>query len=208
MPWVGSNINTNLEGTTMSFSLHTAKIFLTYPQCPLSREHMLIWISCLVTPHPLVNWLVARELHEDGQYHLHILLEYQTKLNLRDEAFFDVLVDESGNSCNYHPNIQSCRSHVKCGDYCRKEDQEPIDNWPYGGFVNPWEMALSCLNKEDFLAAIKIAAPKDYILHYERLLIFADFHYTEAVPEYATPVDCAPIVCPTIVSDWTENVKN
>lgn len=101
------------------FRMESKKYFLTYPQCPLTSEEYLLWISTkCATPF---KYVIAQELHKDGTPHLHVYLELEKALSLTDAQFFDVPPTESPERPNYHPNIQSVRSPKAVQDYCIKE---------------------------------------------------------------------------------------
>lgn len=63
------------------------------------------------------QWLVARELHENGKVHFHGWVKYIKTIDVKNERAFDV--------CGVHPNILSPRNGgkawknycLKCGDY-------------------------------------------------------------------------------------------
>lgn len=46
------------------------------------------------------TYIVARELHEDGNYHIHAYLELDSKINVTNPLTFDLVVDGQ----RYHPN--------------------------------------------------------------------------------------------------------
>ena len=94
----------------------TAKrVFLTYPQCGcLDRAFVANAIKAKAT----VVWIVvARELHKDGEPHLHVACEFANKLNIKDSRYFDIE--------GKHPNVQPLKKMRECLAYVTKEDEEP-----------------------------------------------------------------------------------
>lgn len=86
-----------------SFRLNSQTLFLTYPKCPKLPEELLVHLQKIFK---LDSYLIAREQHMDGTFHLHAYLRLEKKINIKDEKKCDWRVDDT----NYHPNIQGCRS--------------------------------------------------------------------------------------------------
>lgn len=82
-----------------NWRFNAATIFLTYPQCSLTREQLLEELHKLFE---IKEYVVAQELHQDGQPHLHAFLKLERKINKRTSNFADVL--------GFHPNITAPRS--------------------------------------------------------------------------------------------------
>lgn len=100
--------------TSPKFHLVASHWFLTYSQCPVSKEDMLDHIQDL--PIELKNYIVAHELHKDGNDHLHVYI-WNKRKNIYSPAFFDY-TDDEGNV--YHPNIEIVRNDLKVQKYCKK----------------------------------------------------------------------------------------
>lgn len=87
--------------------------FLTYPQCSLAKEDLLDALKAKVD---VVEYVVASELHQDGNPHLHafIALRGQLLWNAKKHPdFWDV--------DGHHPNVQIARSWKCCIAYCKKD---------------------------------------------------------------------------------------
>lgn len=100
----------------MAFRLNARNVFLTYPKCDASRERLQEALSDL-QPKPL-QWAIAREEHKDGTLHLHALVGYGAKVNIRDERHWDF--------DGFHPHVEAVRSTKATLAYCQKEDPEPL----------------------------------------------------------------------------------
>jgi len=104
------------ENFAMSFRFNSKSFFLTYPQCEAPKEELMNHLDELSE----LEWcVVSREQHEDGNYHLHAVGQFITKVNWRNPNCFDYL--------GFHPNIQSPRNLkavieyvCKDGDTCSK----------------------------------------------------------------------------------------
>ena len=147
------------------FRLNATKVFLTYPQCPLSKEEAL---QLLQQKHPVEEYCIAQETHEDGGKHLHILLKFSRKVNYKEEDCLDLQT--------YHPNIQRPRSEKHVHKYCHKEDKEPLCTITQNGQV--WRDALSQSTEEGFFKVLREGAPRDYILFHDRIKSFAVNKFT------------------------------
>ena len=69
--------------------------------------------------------LVARELHADGNPHLHVFLTCKKKFDTCKADFFDL--------GDYHGNYQVARNSDDVIDYCRKADPTPLTFGVYVG---------------------------------------------------------------------------
>lgn len=103
----------------MSFRFNAKTVFLTYPQCALSKEEVLERIT---QKFPIQDYIVAREKHEDGSPHLHCYFKFVKKVDSRDARVFDVV--------DSHPNIKSLTkvSAIKNAQKYAKKDGDFITN--------------------------------------------------------------------------------
>jgi hypothetical protein len=81
-----------------SFRINSKKVFLTYPQCTATKEMLL---ADLKLKGDIDAYVVAREMHKDGSFHLHAYVAYVKKLNLHSPKCFDF--------AGFHGNYQSVR---------------------------------------------------------------------------------------------------
>jgi len=105
--------------STSNFQLCTKQLFLTYPQCPIDKEQAYD-ILCHVFGDNLELLLVAKELHANGDPHLHVYARLKETLRIRDSKFADLTCPVTG-TC-YHGNYQGCRSAKNVLKYCTKKD--------------------------------------------------------------------------------------
>jgi len=86
--------------------------FLTYPQTDIvSCESLLNYLSDL--PDSLLEYLIAEELHKDGNLHLHAYVKFQNGVCLSDAPTVFTFTSKSG---NYQPT----RSPQAVIAYCSK----------------------------------------------------------------------------------------
>lgn len=121
-----------------SFRIAAKSFFLTYPQCSLEKEELKDFL-CL---KGRVNYyLIGRERHEDGNFHLHALVTYDRKLNVKRENFFDF--------DGFHPNVQAAKNIPALKNYISKEDESPLTNSEHVE-INLYDMARSTGEEEYF----------------------------------------------------------
>jgi len=159
----------------MPFRLNSKSFIVTYPQCNLDKQLVLEWFQRLF-PDNLLGIRVGRELHEDGEPHLHAVFHLRAAFSTRNERCFDIE--------GFHPNIQSTRSLPKSYAYAGKE----ADFTDWGAIPaeeeSKWERVINAPSKEEALRLAKEASPRDYVLQYDRILSFCEQHFTNKIPPY------------------------
>lgn len=105
----------------MPFQINTSKLFLTYPQCDVSMDECLRQLTLRVADYNLQQYIVAHELHANGDHHLHCYLSLERPFRSKDPRCFDLhCVDLNSNEFTYHGNYQGCRSAKNVLKYCSK----------------------------------------------------------------------------------------
>lgn len=73
-----------------------------------------------VNTRKAIKWcVIAKELHQDGTPHIHIVVKYNGNIDTNNVNFFDCL-------CNKHGNYQIVRAEQQCIAYVKKSDPEPL----------------------------------------------------------------------------------
>jgi len=85
------------------------RFFLTYPQCQASPEELLEFLR---DKAQVASYVVAREQHQDGNYHLHACVEFVGK-QTHGTHWLDFI--------GKHPNKQDPRNWDACKTYCKKD---------------------------------------------------------------------------------------
>lgn len=85
------------------------RFFLTYPQCDSLAHELVAFLS---SKGNVKDYVVARELHQDGSPHLHACVEFAT-LQRHDVQWLDFN--------GHHPNKQDPRNWNACKTYCKKD---------------------------------------------------------------------------------------
>jgi len=101
----------------MSFRLTSRNLLLTYSQCNRSKEDLHAY---LLTLDLAEHVLVARETHQDGNFHLHAYFGFTRKPDIKNPRYFDW--------DGFHPNIASRPKRIAI-TYCTKHDTDPISNF-------------------------------------------------------------------------------
>lgn len=75
-----------------NFDYNAKSIFLTYAQCPVSKEDMLEHLKRRARPaaNQLLKACIGQELHEDGNTHLHVCAWYTKALRFKKADHMDI----------------------------------------------------------------------------------------------------------------------
>lgn len=93
----------------MSKQVQAKGWFLTYPKCPLGKQDAL---NLLNETGKIVEYVVAQELHADGEPHLHCFVKYERKVTFSAKKW------DLG---EYHGNYQVAKSWKAVAAYCKKD---------------------------------------------------------------------------------------
>jgi len=119
------------------FRFNGKRVFLTYPRCAAPKESLLEYAKTAWG----AKWaLVSTEKHADGTLHLHALIQWERRIDTKNQRFFDW--------GEYHPNIQSPKNWAACKTYVRKDG-----DWVESDDVeeNYFEMAKG-MNREQWIS--------------------------------------------------------
>nr|ALB26050.1 replication associated protein [Bhendi yellow vein mosaic virus] len=178
------------------FQIYSKNYFLTYPKCSLTKEEALFQTQNLQTPTNKKFIKICRELHENGEPHLHVLIQFEGKYQCQNHRFFDLV--SPTRSVHFHPNIQGAKtssSDVK--SYMDKDG----DTLEWGEFQidgrsarggrqtanDAYAEALNAGSKSQALRVIKEIAPKDYVLQFHNLNANLDRIFTDPLEVYVSP---------------------
>lgn len=99
-----------------NYRICAKNIFLTYPQCPITNSQAIGYFNMLF-PGQCHTITCAQERHQDSNFHLHAILEFNKKIDKRNPNFADLEHD----GIRYHPNIQGCKNLQKSKSYVCKD---------------------------------------------------------------------------------------
>lgn len=183
-----------------SVNYHAKQFFLTYPRCPAEKEALR---DLLVGELGGEDYVIAREAHEDGAYHLHAYIRWGRPKRVRDPHYFDLRVGEH----TYHPNIQTVRTPAACQKYIAK-DGDYISNMEVGTVrLSYGEIVRAATGPEDFLARLEENYPRDVVLNLQRIDAYTKWKWPKVQVE--EPVEFTRFVIPDELEAWYEdNVVN
>ncbi|AEA76810.1 Rep [Tomato leaf curl Joydebpur virus-India [India/Kolkata/Chilli/2007]] len=198
------------------FRINAKNYFLTYPKCSLTKEEALSQLQNLETPVNKLFIRVCRELHENGEPHLHVLLQFEGKFQCKNHRFFDLV--SPSRSAHFHPNIQGAKSSTDVRAYVEK-DGEFIDFGVFqidgrsarGGQQSANDAYAEAINSGSKAAALNILrekAPKDYVLQFHNLNANLDRIFTPPPEVYVSPFPSSSFdQVPEELEEWAaENV--
>lgn len=181
-----------------NFSYDGVHVFLTYPQCTLEREQLRDFFTRLC---PECSYLIARECHSDGNFHLHAYVHFGRRRRFTTADCFDVE--------GYHPNIQKPRRVADVVAYCRKEDSQPLEQGTFPSERgNGWgEIIRESRSRDEFLERARERFPGHYVLSLERLLFFCEYEWGRAATPYSGRTRDS-FREPASLTEWvTENLR-
>nr|QHU79533.1 replication associated protein [Opuntia virus 1] len=163
--------------TRPKFLINSKNYFLTFPKCSLSKEEALSQLQNLHTPTNIKFIRICRELHQNGEPHLHVLIQFESKFKCQNNRFFDLRHPNS--SIQFHPNIQSAKSSSDCKTYMEK-DGDVLD---FGVFQidgrsarggkqsanDSYAKALNATSKDEAMRIIREEQPQHYVLMFHNI---------------------------------------
>nr|AFX60751.1 REP [Macroptilium yellow spot virus] len=178
-----------------SFRINAKNYFLTYPQCSLTKEEALSQLLNLSVPTNKKFIKIARELHENGQPHLHVLIQFEGKFQCKNNRFFDLV--SPTRSAHFHPNIQGAKSSSDVKSYVEK-DGDTIDWGEFqidgrsarGGcqtINDTYAKALNASSAEEALQIIKEEQPQHFFLQHHNLVANASRIFQNAPEPWVPP---------------------
>lgn len=95
------------------------KWFITFPQCPLEKEMMLELLKekMNIRNNEIKEYVIGRETHKDGNYHLHCFISLKKKIKWKKDLF-----DVVRNNVTYHGNYQACKNRDATIEYIKKSN--------------------------------------------------------------------------------------
>nr|ABC74546.1 replication initiation protein [Tomato chino La Paz virus] len=196
------------------FLINSKNYFLTYPHCSLSKEETLEQLLRLSTPTNKKYIKIARELHEDGEYHLHVLIQFEGKFKTQNCRFFDLV--SSTRSTHFHPNVQGAKSSTDVKSYVDK-DGDTIEWGDFqidgrsarGGQQTANDAAAEALNassKEEAMRIIKEKLPKEFLFQYHNLFSNLDRVFAKAPEPWVPPFPISSLTnVPDEMQEWADD---
>lgn len=104
------------------FRINAKNLILTYAQCSLSMEQVFGALMQKLSPYRVENYLLVRELHQDGGTHFHALISCEKKVDRKGESFLDLEVpSQNGETLVFHGSYEKCKSEEDTISYLTKD---------------------------------------------------------------------------------------
>jgi len=169
--------------TAKRFMMQGKKFFLTFPQNSMAKETALENIKSHL---PCFSWvIIAQEVHQDGEKHLHIGIEFVDKLRTRKVDYFDCITGKHGN----YKTMKSVTGTIK---YLRKEDPAPLieGDLPEDGVSkkhNKGNTVAAMVDSGSSLRDIYSAEPGYFMMHKRKIEELAGWLAVKKLKERLTP---------------------
>ncbi|AQT01552.1 Rep [Sida golden yellow spot virus] len=195
------------------FLINAKNYFLTYPQCSLTKEETLSQILNIQTPTNKKFIKIARELHENGEPHLHVLIQFEGKFKTQNCRFFDLV--SPTRSVHFHPNIQGAKSSSDVKTYVEK-DGDTIEWGEFqidarsarGGQQTANESYAKVLNASSITEALQILKeeqPKDFVLQHHNIRSNLERIFQKAPEPWTPPFPLSSFnAVPEEMQEWAD----
>lgn len=174
------------------FRICAKNFFLTYPRCSESKDALktfLLSLGCSAC-------VVGAELHEDGTPHLHAVVSFARKKDIKNARFFDFN--------NHHGSYEGCRDVLASIAYTKK-DGDFIEWGDVPKAKRKWTEALSASSKEETMQLISEISPRDFILNNQRIRDYCDWKFKPVQEEYVPKF--TNFIMPDIVQVWKDQLN-
>nr|AFN80569.1 RepA [Digitaria ciliaris striate mosaic virus] len=176
-----------------SFEVRAKNIFLTYSKCLLDPQEALRDITHKLRKFEPTYVYVARELHQDGTFHLHCFVQCKKHVRTTRARFFDLE--------EYHPNVQNARMPHKVLAYCKKSPVSYAEEGAYtesdvrkrkidASTTKDAKMAdiiRSSKSKEEYLSMVRKTFPFDWATRLQNFEYSAERLFPSTPPPYVSP---------------------
>nr|APB03064.1 Rep [Common bean severe mosaic virus] len=200
------------------FRLNAKNFFITYPKCSLTKEEALAQLRSLSTPVNKKFIKICRELHENGEPHLHVLIQFEGKYQCTNNRFFDLV--SPTRSGHFHPNIQGAKSSSDVKSYIDKDG----DTIEWGEFQidgrsarggqqsanDSYARALNAESADEALQIIKEQQPQHFVLQYHNLVTNISKIFQKPPEPWFPPFQLSSFNnVPDIMSEWvSQNIAD
>lgn len=119
-----------------SFRITAKHLFLTYPQCNVSKDRALALLKDKLEPWKPLYWVVGQERHQDGNLHLHCCfkLEQRCSISKPDKMDIDGFHGNYQSAVNWKNVVKYCTKH---GDYVTNYTPQMLEELIKGDSKTP-----------------------------------------------------------------------
>lgn len=149
-----------------AFRFSARSVLLTYSQVSEAMTKEAVYHT-IDDRYVIRHYVIGEEKHADGGRHIHACLIFANKIDSSDATLFDI----NDGQHQFHPNIQPIkhgRAHMeRAQEYCRKEDNEPLQN--VEAKLSWGEILEKAQHADDYMRLVRTNYPRDYCLNFQRL---------------------------------------
>lgn len=138
----------------MNFRVSTKHFSLTYPRADISNESLLEFLKSTGKTRSVI---VCRELHDDGGYHSHAYVHYESRKDIKNNQYFDFQ--------NNHPNIQATKKINAWKNYCRMDGNYLEYSTDQSDILDIYELAETLEEKIFYTECLAKKVPFQYAKH-------------------------------------------
>jgi hypothetical protein len=131
------------------FRLNAKHLFLTYSQIILEKEEAFVQLNDIL---PIKNYIISKEPHKEGGFHLNVYLELSSKVNITNCSKLDLL-DLNQKIC--HGNYQAMKNRKATIAYLTKTDHNCLTSLNLNSFGE------EKTREDEFYEKISLIAQKD-----------------------------------------------
>ncbi|WXB20463.1 RepA [Apiscitlodal virus] len=198
----------NSSSSEVPYRLTAKNIFLTYSQCFLPKEALFDFLKQKIAQFNLLFICVCFEHHQNGDPHLHAMLQLEKKLDTENPRFFDI-PDPHNSKRVFHPSVEPLRlpkaSHTylrKDGDFIEEGTFNSSRRSPIKDLQSIWRFILdSSTDETSFYASVRELRPMDYVLRWPAIQSFARDHFQRRFIPYTPQFMDFPHL-PSHVRSW------
>nr|WNI04728.1 C1 [Bindweed mottle virus] len=198
----------NTASSSRAFRLQAKNVFITYAQCPLPKQRIMDFLSLFFNSLNILYICVAEELHQDGNPHLHSIIQLGSKCDIKNCRILDI----TENDIVYHPSIEAMHSPASARKYIQKDgnfiEAGAFSSRRRSPAKDPqaeWRLILEQANDENtFFALVRERKPQDFVLRWPAISTFARDHYRRQSAPY-TPQLTNFAGLPSAVQQWASN---
>lgn len=133
--------------------------------------------------------LICRELHKDGTPHIHALIVFTKKVDIKDQHYFDIQ--------SYHPNIQTVKHLKKSINYIKKdgnfiEEGDILEHEARSRELPPFDKSMSRL--QWFTICFEHKLPYQYALEFWNLNTTSDINTITTVDKDTLKYVTSPLL--------------
>ncbi|WOF76320.1 RepA [Brachypodium phoenicoides associated virus 1] len=209
----GAHVHTHDTTGATNFLLRAINVFLTYPRCPLEPRFVGERLWNLLEPRAPIYCLAVRESHQDGTYHIHVLIQVAGQLRVANPRYFGLVTED--NTC-YHPNIQSVRSANNVREYLVKHPHSQYEVGifrPSGRFSTSSDGTkltkderMRCIiqqstTRDEYLIRVKEEFPFDWATKLQFFQYSASYLFPET-STYQSVFPADSLQCNEVITDW------